>query len=107
MGVETFLDEERVTRHSKAEDEIDDAGEGKAGERRRIVPAHQNQQCRDQEINHEGQRRETVDGAGDRRRAISQAANDECRAERVPHDRVEDMCADRLDRITVRSRQRP
>ena len=32
MGVQPVLDEQRVTRHAKAEHEIDHAGEGKAGE---------------------------------------------------------------------------
>src|SRR3954462_6954663 len=35
MGVQPVLDEQRVTRHPEAEDEIDDAGESKAGEQRR------------------------------------------------------------------------
>src|SRR5882757_5299439 len=34
MRVQPVLDEQRVTRHAKAEDEIDDAGESKAGEQR-------------------------------------------------------------------------
>ena len=35
MRVQPVLDEQRVTRHPKAEDEIDDPGEGEAGEQRR------------------------------------------------------------------------
>src|SRR3982074_3899041 len=35
MRVQPVLDEKGVTRHAKAEDEIDDSGEGKAGEQRR------------------------------------------------------------------------
>ena len=71
------------------------------------MPACQDEERRDEEIDRQRERREAVDLAGRRGRAVEQAADQEGRGEREAGERVEHVGAERLDRVEFGSRQRP